>query len=318
MKIVVLDGYTLNPGDLSWVSLQRLGDVVVHDRTPCEQGAIVECVGDAEIVITNKTPFDDATLDELPRLKYIGVTATGYNVVDVEAAHSRNIIVTNVPTYGTNSVAQMVFAHLLNITQRVRDHAETVRSGHWSGSRDFCYWDYSLIELEGLTLGVVGLGHIGRATAALGQAFGMKIVAHEVCDIEPPEGVALVGLDELFEQSDVVTLHCPLVPETENLVDARRLQQMKPTAILINTSRGPLIDERALAEALRSGQITAAGLDVLAQEPPAADNPLFEVKNCFITPHIAWATKSARQRLLATAVDNVAAFLDGVPRNVVG
>ncbi len=317
MNIVVVDGYTLNPGDLDWSGLQRLGNLTVHDHTPDEREAIVECVGDAEIAIANKVPFDDATLDELPNLKYIGVTATGYNIVDVEAARRRNIIVTNVPTYGTSSVAQMVFAHVLNIAQHVRDHAQTVRDGRWSGSRDFCYWDYPLIELEGLTLGVVGLGRIGRATAALGQALGMKVVAYDVCECEPPQDITLVGLDELFQQSDVVTLHCPLVPETEKLVDDRRLKQMKPTAMLINTSRGPLVDEAALAAALASGQIAAAGLDVLTQEPPAKDNPLFQAKNCFITPHIAWATKSARSRLLATAVDNVAAFLDGAPQNVV-
>jgi glycerate dehydrogenase len=317
MKIVVVDGFTLNPGDLDWADLRHLGDVAVHDRTPCEPTAIVECIGDAEIAITNKVPLDEAVLAELPKLKYIGVTATGYNIVAVAAARRRGIVVTNVPTYGTSSVAQMVFAHVLNIAQHVRDHAETVRRQRWSTSRDFCYWDYPLIELEGLTLGIVGLGRIGRATAALGQAFGMKIVAHDIGDCEPPEGVAPVSLDELFQQSDVVTLHCPLVPQTENLVNARRLQQMKPTAMLINTSRGPLIDERALAAALASGQIAAAGLDVLTQEPPAAANPLFQAKNCYITPHIAWATKSARQRLLATAVDNVAAFLDGTPRNVV-
>lgn len=317
MRIVVVDGYTLNPGDLSWSDLQRLGDVAVHDRTPYRRQAIVECVEDADIAITNKTPFDGATLAELPNLKYIGVTATGYNIVDVEAARRRNIVVTNVPTYGTGSVAQMVFAHVLNITQHVGAHAQSVREGRWSAGSDFCYWDYPLIELEGLTLGVVGLGRIGRAVAALGQAFGMKVVAHDVSDCEPPQGVSPASLDELFRQSDVVTLHCPLAPETEKLVDARRLRQMKPTAMLINTSRGPLIDEAALAAALESGQIAAAGLDVLAQEPPAADNPLFKTKNCYITPHIAWATKSARQRLLGTVVDNVAAFLQGTPRNVV-
>ncbi|MBN2293391.1 MAG: D-2-hydroxyacid dehydrogenase [Pirellulales bacterium] len=317
MKIVVVDGYTLNPGDLSWMGLERLGNVVVHDHTPYERASIVDCVGDAEIAITNKVPFDDATLAELPNLKYIGVTATGYNIVDVASAGKRGIVVTNVPTYGTSSVAQMVFAHVLNITQHVGDHAQTVRDGRWTGSRDFCYWDFPLIELEGLTLGVVGLGRIGRATAELGRAFGMKVVAYDVCDCQPPDGIEMVDLDKLFTQSDVITLHCPLVPETEKLVDSRRLEQMKPTAMLINTSRGPLIDEPALAAALDNDKIAAAGLDVLAQEPPAADNPLFTAKNCYITPHIAWATKSARERLLGTTVDNLAAFLDGKPRNVV-
>ena len=317
MKIVVVDGYTLNPGDLSWSDLELLGDVFVHDRTPYRRQAIVECVGDADIAITNKTPFDDDTLAELPNLKYIGVTATGYNIVDVEAARRRDITVTNVPTYGTGSVAQMVFAHILNITQHVGAHAQSVREGRWSAGSDFCYWDYPLIELAGLTLGVVGLGRIGRAVAALGQAFGMNVVAHDVSDCQPPLDVTRVNLDDLFQQSDVITLHCPLVSETEKLVNAQRLGLMKPTAMLINTSRGPLIDETALAAALESGQIAAAGLDVLAQEPPAADNRLFSTKNCYITPHIAWATKAARQRLLGTVVDNVAAFLQGTPRNVV-
>lgn len=321
MKIVIIDGNTLNPGDLSWKELRRFGEVAVHAHTPYDGQSIVDRVGDAEIAITNKVPFDEATLERVANLKYVGVTATGYDIVDVEAARRRRIIVTNVPTYGTASVAQMAFAHILNLAQRVAGHAETVRRGRWSECDDFCYWDYPLVELADLTLGVVGLGRIGRATAAIGRAFGMKAIAHDVFTDNPPDGpdggVTLVDLDTLFTQSDVVTLHCPLTPETEKLVNRRRLQQMKPTAMLINTSRGPLVDEEALAEALGSGQIAAAGLDVLCQEPPAADNPLFKAKNCYITPHISWATKAARERLLSTAVENVAAFIDGNPQNVV-
>ena len=321
MKIVIVDGSTLNPGDLSWEELRPFGEVAVHANTPCDEQSIVDRVGDAEIVITNKVPFEDATLEHLANLKYIGLSATGYDIVDIEAARQRRIIVTNVPAYGTASVAQMTFAHILNLAQRVADHAATVRRGRWSECGDFCYWVYPLVELANLTLGVVGLGRIGRATAAIGRAFGMKVIAHDVFTDGPPGGpdgdVTLVDLDTLFTQSDVVTLHCPLTPETEKLVNRRRLEQMKPTAMLINTSRGPLVDEEALAEALGSGQIAAAGLDVLGQEPPAADNPLFEAKNCYITPHISWATKSARERLLSTVVGNVAAFVDGNPRNVV-
>ena len=317
MKLVIVDGNTLNPGDLSWEELWRFGEVAVHAQTPYDEQSIVDRVGDADIVITNKVPFDDATLGGLTNLKYIGLSATGYNIVDIEAARRRRIIVTNVPTYGTTSVAQMTFAHILNLAGRVADHAATVRQGRWSECDDFCYWDYPLIELSGLTLGVVGLGRIGLATAAVGRAFGMKVIAHDVFATDPPEDIKMVDLDTLFTQSDVVTLHCPLTPETEKLLNRQRLEQMKTTAMLINTSRGPLVDEEALAEALDSGQIAAAGLDVLCQEPPAADNPLFTAKNCYITPHISWATKAARERLLATVVENVAAFVEGNPRNVV-
>ncbi len=317
MKIVIVDGKTLNPGDLSWEAFERFGEVAIHENTSLDRQSVVDRVGDAEIVITNKVHFDEDTMRLLPNLKYIGVTATGYNIVDVEAARRRKIVVTNVPAYGTTSVAQMTFAHILNLAHHVADHAETVRRGRWAACDDFCYWDYPLVELAGLTLGVVGLGRIGLAVAALGRAFGMKVIAHDVYSNGPPEGITLVGIDTLFGQSDVVTLHCPLTAETEKLVDRRRLTQMKPTAMLINTSRGPLVDEAALAEALNEGRIAAAGLDVLGQEPPAADNPLFVAKNCYITPHIAWATKSARERLLRIAAENVAAFLAGNPQNAV-
>jgi len=316
MKIVVLDGYTLNPGDLSWDDLKALGECAIYDRTPAEQ--TVPRAKAAQIVLTNKVVLDRETIEQLPEMKYIGVLATGYNVVDVEAARERGIPVTNVPTYGTDSVAQMVFAHLLNLTQHVAHQAQTVRDGRWAESPDFCYWDYPLIELKDLTLGIVGYGRIGRATGRLGRAFGMKIIAHDVA-VKPEEhpDMEFVEVDEVFRRADVVTLHCPLTPQTENLVNAERLALMKPTAFLINTSRGPVVDQRALADALNAGRLAGAGLDVLAVEPPERDNPLLTAKNCYITPHIAWATRSARARLMQTVVDNVTAFLEGRPQNVV-
>lgn len=315
IQIVVLDGYTINPGDLSWSGLESLGNCVVHDRTPT--GDILARIREADIVLTNKVVLSAGLIAGLPRLEYIGVLATGFNVVDVEAARSRNIPVTNIPTYGTQSVAQMVFAHLLNFTQRVGSHAESVAEGRWSKSRDWCYWDSPLIELDGLTLGVVGLGRIGRATARLARAFGMSVLAYDVTSVEPPEDVRMVDFSVLLRESDVVSLHCPWTPETEGLINQERLALMKRTAILINTSRGALVNEPALAEALNNDQIAGAGLDVLTVEPPHADNPLLRAKNCQITPHIAWATRAARSRLLQTAVDNVASFLSGEPQNVV-
>jgi glycerate dehydrogenase len=316
MKIVVLDGYTLNPGDLSWGRLETLGECTVYDRTAPED--VVERAGEAEIVLTNKTILSADVIRRLTRLRYIGVLATGYNVVDVEAAGERGILVTNVPSYGTRSVAQMVFAHLLNLTQHVAHHAGTVREGRWAACPDFCYWDMPLLELAGLTLGIVGFGRIGRAVAGLARAFGMKVIVYDVIvPAEMPDGCRMAELEEVFRDADVLSLHCPLTPRTEKLVNAERLALMKPTAFLINTSRGPLIDEPALAEALNAGRLAGAGLDVLSAEPPAADNPLLTAKNCYITPHIAWATRSARQRLLSIAIDNVAAFVAGKPQNVV-
>lgn len=316
MHIVVLDGYTLNPGDLSWGELERLGTCEVFDRSRTAE--VVPRAREAQIVLTNKVVLSREVIGQLPRLSYVGVLATGYNIVDVDAARERGIPVTNVPTYGTQSVAQMVFSHLLNLSQHVGHHAGTVAEGRWTACPDFCYWDYPLVELAGLTMGIVGLGRIGRVTAQLAIAFGMKVLA---CDAVPPthvpEGVQIVELDALFRLSDVVSLHCPLTPETQQLVDRRRLALMRPSAFLINTSRGPLVDDQALADALNSGRIAGAGLDVLSTEPPPPDNPLLHAKNCFITPHIAWATKAARERLLRTVVDNVQAFLDGRPRNVV-
>jgi glycerate dehydrogenase len=316
MKIVVLDGYTLNPGDLSWEELEALGSCSVYERTEAE--LTVERVKDAEIVLTNKTVVSAEVIEQLEQLRYIGVLATGYNVVDVEAARKRGVPVTNVPAYGTESVAQMVFAHLLNLTQHVGHHSETVKEGRWSECPDFCYWDRPLIELEGLTMGIIGLGRIGKAVARLAGVFGMKVIGYDVVrPSELPEGCRMVGLEDVFRQGDVVSLHCPLTRETERLVNKERLSLMKPTAFLINTSRGPLVDETALAEALDDGEIAGAGLDVVASEPPAGDNPLLKAKNCYITPHIAWATRSARERLLRVTVDNVAAFLNGRAQNVV-
>jgi glycerate dehydrogenase len=315
VAIVVLDSFCLNPGDLSWEPLEELGECTIHERTPASQ--LRERVHDAEIVLTNKAPLSRDVLAGHPRLKYVGVTATGYNIVDVVAARELGIAVTNVPSYGTASVAQMVFAHILNLTQRVGDHAEAVRQGRWASSPDWCFWDFPLLELDGMTLGIIGYGRIGQAVAKLARAFGMQVLAHNRSPIEDAEGVRAVDLDMIFRESDILSLHCPLTDETKRLVNRQRLAAMKPTALLINTSRGPLVDERALADALNAGQMAGAGLDVLDDEPPAADNPLYSAKNCYITPHIAWATRASRQRLLDAAVENVAAYLRGTPQNVV-
>jgi glycerate dehydrogenase len=316
MRIVVLDGFTLNPGDLSWAELEALGEFTLYDRTPPE--AVVERAAEAEIVLTNKTLVQREHIERLPKLRYLGVLATGYNVVDTSAARARHIPVTNIPTYGTRSVAQMTFALLLELALHVGHHAATVREGRWTRSVDFCYWDYPLLELEGFTMGLVGFGRIGRAVADLALAFGMKVLAY---DCHPPAQipaqVQFVDLETLFRQSDVVSLHCPLTSENRHLVNATRLSWMKPSAFLINTSRGPLVNDPALADALNSSQIAGVALDVLAVEPPPATNPLLTAKNCLITPHIAWATRAARQRLLHTAVANIKAFLENKPQNVV-
>jgi len=316
VHIVVLDGHTLNPGDLDWGTLQALGSCEIYDRTPPAQ--VVSRAQGAQIVLTNKTILSGESIEHLPQLRYIGVLATGYNVVDVEAATKQSICVTNVPAYGTPSVAQMVFAHVLNLTQHVAEHAQSVRAGDWSRSEDFCYWDFPLVELAGLTMGIVGFGRIGRETAKLARAFGMKVIYHDVFKGPAPLPEAeAVDLDTLFGDSDVVSLHCRLTQANRGFVNKQRLEMMKPGAFLINTSRGPLVDESALAEALNAGRIAGAGLDVLCEEPPRADNPLLRARNCYITPHIAWATQSARQRLMGIAVSNVRAFIEGNPQNVV-
>jgi glycerate dehydrogenase len=308
MNIVVLDGYTLNPGDLSWDALRELGSCEIYDRSAPDE--IVPRSTSAEIVLTNKVKLNGEYMSSVPTLKYIGVTATGYNIVDVAAARERKVIVTNVPTYGTQSVAQMTFALLLELTQHVGHHAQTVREGRWTRSPDFCYWDYPLIELDGLTLGIIGFGRIGKMVGQLAEAFGMKVLTYS-------RKQPVAEMETLFRRSDIISLHCPLTPQTEHLVNEKRLAWMKPTAFLLNTSRGPLIDESALAKALNEGRIAGAGLDVLAVEPPTADNPLLRAKNCLITPHIAWATRAARSRLMEAVVENLRAFLAGESKNVV-
>jgi glycerate dehydrogenase len=315
MNLVVLDGFTLNPGDLSWEDLQSLGACAIYDRTPPAE--LLRRAADADILLTNKVELAAGAILNLPRLKYIGVLATGTNVVDLAAARARGIPVTNVPAYGTKSVVQMAFALLLELAQHAGHHAQTVRDGRWTRSADFCYWDFPLIELDGLTLGIVGFGRIGRAVGELGEAFGMKVLACARTAGTAPPFARFVELDALFRESDVVSLHCPLTPETANLVDARRLSLMKPTAFLLNTSRGPLVDEPALADALNSGRLAGAALDVLSIEPPAAANPLLTARNCLITPHLAWATRAARARLMKIAMENVRAFLHGKAQNVV-
>jgi len=317
MRIVVLDGYTLNPGDLSWERLYKLGEVAIFDHTPFDK--TVEHANGAEIVFTNKTPLGEAEISQLEGLKYIGVLATGYNVVDVDAAKKRNIIVTNIPTYGTKSVAQMTFALLLEMTQHVQHHSDVVHNGEWTSCRDFCFWKYPLIELEGKTMGIIGFGRIGQSVADIAQAFGMKVLGFDKYKSGQSgrKDFKWVELDELLSESDVVSLHCPLFPETKGMINKVTLSKMKKTAFLINTSRGPLIVDEDLSEALNKGVIAGAGLDVLSTEPPNAGNPLLTCRNCLITPHISWATREARVRLMNIAVDNLEAFLAKYPVNVV-
>lgn len=316
MNIVVLDGYTLNPGDLSWDRLAALGNLQVYERSEPEE--VVDRAREAEIVLTNKTVLSREVLDRLPKLRYIGVLATGYNVIDVEAAQERGIPITNTPAYSTPSVAQMVFAHLLNLTFRLADHHRAVLDGEWTASDEFSFSKYPLVELAGKTFGVVGYGLIGKNVTALTSAFAMHAL---ISTRTPPQNVPpwakVVELDELFRKSDVVSLHCPLTEETRHLINAERLALMKPTAFLINTGRGDLVDEAALAAALDEGRIAGAGVDVLSSEPNAPDNPLVGARNCFITPHIAWATKESRERLMELCVANVVSFLNGEPQNVV-
>jgi len=314
-RIVVLDGYTLNPGDLSWERLESLGKCSIYDRSTSSE--IVDRAAEAGVILTNKAVLDRKLLEQLPNLKYIGITATGTNVVDLAAAQEHGIVVTNVPSYSTPSVAQLTIAHLLNIALRVGDHARSVREGKWSQSRDWCFWDYPQAELAGLTLGIIGLGQIGAQVARLASAFDMEVLANNRTPKETPSYVEMVDLEMLFRRSDVVSLHCPLTDETRGLVGHRELRLMKSTAWLINTSRGPLIDEVALADALEQGEIAAAALDVRANEPPAPDDRLVAAPNCFITPHLAWATRCSRERLLTAVTENVAAFLAGNPKNQV-
>lgn len=317
MKITVLDGHTLNPGDLGWEALHQLGEVVIYDRTPKE--LILERAQGAEIILTNKTPLPEDILTKLPKLRYIGILATGYDIVDVKAAGQLNIIVTNIPTYGTDSVAQYVFALLLEWSNHVGLHSRSVKRGDWGRSQDFCYWQKPLTELAGKTIGIIGRGRIGLRTAQIANAFGMKVKVYSR-RMEPDpsnEYLELCGLNELLESSDIVSLHCPLTPDTLGTINRETLDRMKPSALLINTSRGKLIVEQDLADALNEGRLAGAALDVLTVEPPGADSPLINASNCIITPHIAWASKEARTRLLQTAINNIQAFLNGSVINVV-
>lgn len=314
MKIVVLDGYAANPGDLSWQGLKDMGDVTVYDRT--SPGDTIVRAADADVVLTNKVLIGSTEMAQLPHLKYIGVLATGYNVVDTYEAHKRGIVVTNVPAYSTESVAQMVFAHLLTVTNRTEHYANVNRQGRWSSNPDFCYWDTQLTELAGKTFGIVALGNIGMRVAQIAFAFGMRVKAVTSKPASQlPEGISKADRKELFSTADVLSLHCPLTADTRHLVNAETLRMMKPTAILINTGRGPLVDDQAVADALGEGRLAAFCADVLTTEPPALDNPLLQQPNAFITPHIAWATTEARERLLQVAIDNVRAFLNGEAKN---
>lgn len=320
MKIVILDGYTLNPGDLSWDKLKNLGECIIYDRTSLvDEAEIIERIGDAEIVITNKTPITKNVFDACRSIKYIGVLATGYNVVDVETAKSKNIPVCNIPTYGTTAVAQFAIALLLEICHHVGHHNKAVKSGRWENNEDWCFWDYPLIELAGKTMGIIGYGRIGQTTGKLSKALGMTVIAFDTMREVGTEldGTKFVELDELFNQSDVIALHCPLFPSTQGIINKENIAKMKDGVIIINNSRGPLIVEQDLRDALDSGKVYAAGLDVVSTEPIKSDNPLLGAKNCIITPHISWAPKESRQRLMDIAVDNVSAFLSGKPINVV-
>lgn len=311
MKIVVLDGYTENPGDLSWEGLEKLGELTVYDRTPKDKAAAR--IADAEIVYTNKTPVTHETMDACPNIKFIGVLATGYNVVDVAAAKEKGIKVTNIPTYGTAAVAQMAIALLLEICHHTAHHSDAVYSGRWESNPDWCFWDYPLIELAGKTMGIIGYGRIGQSTGAIAKAMGMKVIAYDAF-VKAAESV---DLDTLLKTSDVISLHCPLFPETQGIINKANIAKMKDGVIILNNSRGPLVVEQDLCDALNSGKVYAAGLDVVSSEPIKGDNPLLKAKNCLITPHISWAPKESRERLMNIAVDNLEKFLKGTPVNVV-
>lgn len=315
MKIVVLDGYTLNPGDLSWRALDSLGTCTIYERT--DSSLVMERSCQADVLLTNKVVLDGETIRSLPRLKYIGVLATGYNVVNIHAAREQGVVVTNVPSYSTDSVAQLTFALLLELVIGVGRHDEAVHRGKWARNPDFSFREISTIELAGLIMGIVGFGEIGSAVARIAEAFKMEVLVHTRSPGKDDK-IKFVDLDVIFTRSDVISLHCPLTPETEGLVNAERLQMMKRTSFLINTARGPVLDEKALADALNKGRIAGAAIDVLSTEPPPADNPILGAKNCIITPHIAWATLAARKRLMAAVVNNLRAWMEGRPINRVG
>ncbi len=319
MKIVILDGYTENPGDLSWDGFEAVGELKVYDRTPLnDENEIIRRIGDADVVYTNKTPVSRAVLDACPGVKFIGVLATGYNVVDVATAKEKGIPVSNIPTYGTDAVGQFAIAMLLEICHHVQKHSDAVHEGRWSSCPDFCFWDYPLIELAGKTMGIIGFGRIGQVTGRIAKAMGMNVIAYDNHVSESGRAIAeYVTLDELFARSDVISLHCPLFPETQGIVRRETIAKMKDGVILLNNSRGPLVVEQDLADALNSGKVYAAGLDVVATEPIREDNPLLKAKNCFITPHISWAPRESRQRLMNIAVENLKAYANGAPINVV-
>jgi glycerate dehydrogenase len=318
MKIVVLDGFTLNPGDISWDGLKKLGDLTVYDRSG--ENLIVERAGDAEAIFTNKTPISKECLDRMPKLKFIGVLATGFNVVDIEAAKDKGIVVTNIPAYGTDSVAQMAIALLLELCHHVGMHNESVRKGEWTNNTDWCYWNYPLIELSSKKIGIIGYGRIGQATGRIAQALGMTVLAYQNGvrnnSLECP-AMKYVDLEILFGRSDVISLHCPLVDSTKGIISRESIGKMKDGVLIINNSRGPLIVEQDLADALNSGKVAGAAVDVVSIEPIRADNPLLKAKNCIITPHISWAPRESRQRLMDIAADNLAKFMEGNPVNVV-
>lgn len=319
MKIAVLDGYTLNPGDLSWEGLETLGECTVYDRTPLtDEEEIQRRIGDARIVLTNKTPISRETLNACKEVRYIGVLATGYNVVDVQAAKERGIVVTNIPTYGTDAVAQFAIGLLLEICHHIGHHNQAVQEGRWTKNADWCFWDYPLIELAGKTMGIIGYGRIGQATGRIAQALGMKVVAYDKYHgVQETETFSYADLDQLLQISDVIALHCPLFEDTKGIINRESIRKMKDGVIILNNSRGPLIVEEDLREALLSGKVAAAGLDVVSTEPIREDNPLLGLDNCMITPHISWAPKESRERLMGIAVENVKAYLKNEPRNVV-
>ncbi|MCU0404709.1 MAG: D-2-hydroxyacid dehydrogenase [Chitinophagaceae bacterium] len=319
MKIVVLDGYTLNPGDLNWNGIRQYGELTVHDRTDFSPDNVIKTIGDADIVFTNKTPLPKSVLERSASVKYIGVLATGYNIVDTIAAKELGIIVTNIPTYGTSAVAQFTFALLLELCHHTGYHSEAVKNGDWTKSADFCFWNYPLIELAGKNMGLIGFGRIGQATAKIAQAFGLNVLAFD--SYQNPALVndtcRYVSLDELLENSDIISLHCPLSDSTKGIINKNTISRMKNGVMIINTSRGPLVDEQDLCDALNSGKVSGAAVDVVSAEPIAASNPLLKAKNCIITPHIAWAPKESRTRLMKIAVENLAAFAAGKPVNIV-
>lgn len=318
MKIVVLDGYTENPGDLSWEELRRFGELTVYDRTPNDDREIIKRIADAQIVLTNKVPISETTINACEKLKYISVLATGYNIVDVKAAAEKGISVSNIPTYGTASVAQFAISLLLEICAHVGHHSEAVHSGRWTNCQDFCFWDHPLIELSGKTIGVIGFGRIGQQVARIASSLGMRVITHSRSVRKDFDGAAeFVDFDTLLAESDVISLHCPLLPETRNIINKNSISKMKDGVIIINNSRGQLINEQDVADALKSGKIYAAAVDVVSSEPISADNPLLTAPNCLITPHISWAPKESRQRIMTGTAENIQAFISGKPINLV-